>query len=114
VAARIPLPGARTSLSTTLTIPAARSGWYLLRARGESQVYPILDVYPYATTSPIYVTVGGKPIRSRSDAEYFLAWIARLEAGVLANDSWNTEAEKSQGVETIKRAREEFELRLGQ
>jgi hypothetical protein len=114
VAARIPLPGARTSVSTTLTIPGARSGWYLLRARGERQVYPILDVYPYATTSPIYVTVGGKPIRSRPDAEYFLAWIARLEAGVLANDSWNTEAEKSQALETIKRAKEEFELRLGQ
>jgi hypothetical protein len=114
VVATLPLSGDRTSLSTTVAIPADRSGWYLLRARGENPLYPILDVYPYATTSPIYVTVGGEAVRSRGDAEYFLAWIARLEASVLANDSWNTEAEKSQTLETIRRAKEEFELRLGQ
>jgi hypothetical protein len=113
VVARIPLSEDRTSISTKVTISASGSGWYLLRARGEGPIYPILDVYPYATTSPIYVTVGGQPVRSKPDAQYFLAWIARLETSVLTNDGWNTEAEKSQTLETIRQARKEFELRLG-
>lgn len=114
VVARIPLTGDRTTISTMVKIPARRSGWYLLRARGDGPAYPILDVYPYATTSPIYVTVGGEPVRSRPDAEYFIAWIGRLEAAALANRDWNTEEEKSGTLETIRRAREEFVQRLGQ
>ena len=35
------------------------SGWFLLRARSDRAIEPVLDLYPYATTSPIYVTVGG-------------------------------------------------------
>ena len=52
-----------------------RSGWFLLRARTDRAVYPVLDLYPYATTSPVYVIVGGQPIRSAGDAEYFMMWI---------------------------------------
>jgi TolB protein len=108
VVASIPLTGDRTTVSTTVKIPARRSGWYLLRARADGPVYPILDVYPYATTSPIYLTVGGEPVRSRPDAEYFIAWIGRLEAAALANREWNTEEEKSSALDNIRRAREEF------
>jgi TolB protein len=110
----IPLSGHRTSLTTSLKIPARESGWYLLRARGNGPVYPILDVYPYATTSPIYVTVAGEPVRSRPDAEYFVGWIDRLKRGVLASGDWNSEREKTEVLETIERARGEFTRRLGQ
>jgi TolB protein len=113
VAAEIQLRGDRTRVSTALRIPVEESGWYVLRARGDGPVYPILDVYPYATTSPIYVNVGGAPIRSKPDADYFLAWIARLEADALAHDKWNSETEKSESLETIRRAKKEFERRLG-
>lgn len=108
VVAEIPLVGNRTSVSTTLKIPVQESGWYLLRARGDRPAYPILDVYPYATTSPIYVTVGGTRIRSSADAEYFIAWIDRLRTGVEANRDWNTQEEKSEVLTTLQRAREEF------
>jgi hypothetical protein len=111
VVAKIPLARSSTTVSTTLQIPIRRSGWYLLRARGDGPAYPILDVYPYATTSPIYVTVGGEPIRSNTDAEYFLAWIARLESAALAHPDWNTQQEKAQALATIRRARNEFEAR---
>ena len=114
VVAEIPLTGKRTTVATSLTIPVRESGWYLLRARGEKPVYPVLDVYPYATTSPIYVTVGGQPIRSREDAQYFIAWIDRLHAGALAHREWNSEGEKTHSMEIIRRARKEFVRRLGQ
>jgi TolB protein len=111
VVAEIKLPGDRTSVSTTVRVPASGSGWYLLRARGDGPAYPILDVYPYATTSPIYVTVGGEPIRSAADAEYFISWIDRLEGGVRASGDWNTEEEKAAVLQTLRQARTEFERR---
>ena len=50
------------------TIPVSRSGWCVLRAWSEKAEHPILDMYPYATTSPIYVTVEGstpEPAKTR-------------------------------------------------
>lgn len=111
VVAKIPLTGDRTSISTTVQLRASRSGWYLLRARGNLPTYPILDFYPYATTSPIYVTIGGEPIRSPADAEYFLAWITRLETTALAHKDWNTEQEKDTALAAIRKASAEFERR---
>jgi hypothetical protein len=87
------------------------SGWFLLRARSDRAIYPVLDLYPYATTSPVYVTVGGKPARSPEDAAYFLAWIDRLEGTARANTDWNTTEERDHTLELIGLAREEFERR---
>jgi hypothetical protein len=109
----IPLTGDRTRVSTTVRLPVRGSGWYLLRARGNGPSYPVLDFYPYATTSPIYVTVARQPIRSPRDANYFVAWISRLEAAALANKDWNTEEEKASALASIREARAEFERRGG-
>jgi dipeptidyl aminopeptidase/acylaminoacyl peptidase len=109
----IPLTGDRTRISTSVRLPVRGSGWYLVRARGNGPSYPILDVYPYATTSPIYVTVARQPIRSPKDASYFVAWISRLEAAALANKDWNTEEEKASTLASIRQARAEFEARGG-
>ena len=109
----IPLPGDRTKVSTSVRVPVRGSGWYLLRARGNGPAYPILDFYPYATTSPIYVTVARQPISSPRDATYFVAWIARLEAAALASKDWNTEAERTSTLTSIREARAEFERRGG-
>ena len=100
---QIPLPGDRTKVSTNVRVPVRGSGWYLLRARGKGPAYPVLDVYPYATTSPIYVTVARQPIRSPRDATYFIAWISRLEAAALASKDWNTEEEKASALRAYVR-----------
>jgi TolB protein len=107
----IPLSGDRTKTSISLPVPVRGSGWYLLRARGKGPAYPILDVYPYATTGPIYVTVDRQPIRSPRDATYFGAWIDRLEAAVRASKDWNTEEERTRVLTDISEARAEFERR---
>jgi Tol biopolymer transport system component len=113
VIATVPLSGDRTSASARITLPVRGSGWYLLRARGNGPVYPVLDVYPYATTSPIYVTVARQPIRSPRDANYFIAWINRLEAAANAHGDWNTEAEKREVLRLMGKAKEEFQARGG-
>jgi len=113
VIATVPLSGDRTSATARIKLPVRGSGWYLLRARGNGPVYPVLDVYPYATTSPIYVTVARQPIRSPRDADYFIAWINRLESAANAHGDWNTDAEKREVLRLMGKAKEEFQSRGG-
>jgi TolB protein len=114
VAATVPLTENRTDVALAIKLAIHESGWYLLRARGSRPAYPILDFYPYATTSPIYVTVGGRPIRSAADAKYFIAWIDRLEAGAAAHPGWNSSDERTATLESIRQARAVFQRQLEQ
>ncbi len=90
------------------TIPISRSGWCLLRAWSEKAEHPILDMYPYATTSPIYVTVAGSHPKPVKDAAYFVAWIDRMIDAAKKNQDWNTEAEKTSVLNTLGSAREVY------
>src|SRR5256886_4423488 len=78
VVATIPLPGDRRAARDTVGIAVAASGWYVLRAWSERARTPVLDLYPFASTSPIYVRVGEQPVRSPEDAAVFVPWIDRL------------------------------------
>jgi TolB protein len=111
VAASIPLTGDRMQARTVVPLDVDRSSWFVLRAYADSPQSPILDLYPFASTSPIYVTVGDGPVRSREDAEYFLTWIDRLREDVEAHDGWNTAAERRAVLESIAKARTEFDRR---
>ncbi|MGH7628013.1 MAG: CehA/McbA family metallohydrolase [Gemmatimonadales bacterium] len=91
-------------------IDVAGSGWYTVRAWSRAARHPVLDsYYPFATTSPIYVTVGGAPIRSPADAAYFLKWTDRLDSLARAHADWNTPAERDEVLGQIARARAVFE-----
>ena len=102
------LDGKRTSAHVDGSIPLESSGWCVLRAFSDKAEYPILDLYPYATTSPVYVSVAGAPVRSAADAAYFVGWIDRLIASVRGNASWNTEAEKASVLAMLEEARKEY------
>ncbi len=84
----------------------SQSGWCLLRAWGEKAEHPVLDQYPYATTSPIYVTVAGSPAKSPDDAAYFVAWIDRLTEAAKSHPDWNTDAEKETVLNQLQQARQ--------
>jgi TolB protein len=99
------LSGDRESADVEDTIPVSRSGWCLLRAWSEKAEHPVLDMYPYATTSPIYIAVeGSKPNRSQ-DAAYFITWIDRMIDAAKANQDWNTDAEKKAVLDMLLTAR---------
>jgi TolB protein len=87
------------------TIPVTGSGWCLLRAWSEKAEHPILDIYPYATTSPIYLSVDGSHPESTQDAAYFVAWIDRLRAAAESNQDWNNDAEKTSVMTLLDSAR---------
>jgi hypothetical protein len=80
----------------------------VLRAFSDRAEYPILDLYPYATTSPIYVSVAGAPVRNAEDATYFVLWMDRLIAAARTNTSYNTEDEKQSVLSMLQTAREKY------
>jgi TolB protein len=90
------------------TVSISQSGWCLLRASSEKPEHPVLDDYVYATTSPVYVSVGGAAAKSAVDAAFFLAWIGRLEATVRSNQDWNTSEEKAMVLKTLDQARQVY------
>jgi len=86
-------------------ISISQSGWCLLRAWSERAEDPVLDAYPYATTSPIYIAVAGSAAKPIEDAAYFVAWIDRMIQDAKSNRDWNTEAEKTSVLDLLNRAR---------
>jgi TolB protein len=105
VARELKLNGDRQSADIEDNLPISRSGWCLLRAWSDKAEHPVLDAYPYATTSPIYVTVAGSTQKPAEDAAYFVAWIDRLIDAAKGNKDWNTPAEKDAVLNLLDYAR---------
>jgi hypothetical protein len=63
----------------------------------------------YATTSPVYVTIGGQKPHAPEDAEYFAAWIDRTIEGTAHYPDWNSAAEKQLVLGRLREARAVYE-----
>jgi TolB protein len=99
------LESERESTDVGGTIRLEQSGWCALRAWSEKAQYPVMDNYTYATTSPVYVTIGGKRAYSQQDAEYFKAWIDRTIEVTEAYPDWNSPEEKQRVMSKLREAR---------
>lgn len=108
VVATVPVGRDGHSATAEVLLVVDQSGWYVLRAWSRRPRYPVLDVHPFASTSPIYVTVGGQPVRSPVDAAYFLAWIDRVAGATAAHQAWNTPGERTAVLARIAEARKVF------
>src|SRR5271169_1977349 len=109
VAQALKLEGTRESADLAGTIPLEESGWCLLRAWSEKAEYPVMDNYAYATTSPVYVTIGGKRAYAKEDAEYFKAWIDRTMEITGNYPDWNSAKEKQGVMKKLGDARAVYE-----
>ncbi len=109
VAQELALNRDRTSAQVDGSISIGTSGWCVLRAFSDKAEYPILDLYPYATTSPVYITVAGAPLHNPADATFFVTWMDRLISAARNNSSWNTEAEKQSVLSMLEEAKTKYE-----
>ena len=87
-------------------IELADGGWVLLRAFNDAPNPWVLDLYPYATTSPIYFDAPPPP--APADAAYFVAWMDRVIQAAEARGGWNAESEKTATLEYLNAARDKF------
>jgi len=109
VAQTLQLDTARTSSDISGTLPISESGWCVLRASSDAAEYPVLDNYVYATTSPIYISIGGKAPHAPEDARYFAAWIDRVAEATAAYPDWNSAGEKAYVLGRLAEARKVYE-----
>ncbi len=102
-----------TSVDLNGAIPVNESGWILLRAWNDDPDALIFDLYPYASTSPVYVSIDGRPATSPRDAEYFLRWIDRIIASAEARQDYNDAQEKKDTMDYLRAGRAVFEGKAG-
>lgn len=91
------------------TIAVTGSGWVLLRAWNDGPDADVMDIYPYATTSPVYVRVRDQPRRSRDAAMYFLRWLDRIQTATERNSNYRTAVERDAVLQDVRRARTFYE-----
>ena len=86
--------------------PASSGGVLLLHGEEFHSSYwgHIRPARAAATTSPIYVRVGGRPRRSRPAATWALHWLDRLAKATLANPDYLTTSEREAVLQDISRA----------
>jgi len=90
----IDLGDSASSTDFSGSVVIQKSGWLLLRASSNEPHRDIFDMYPYATTSPVYINVDETRPYSTKDAEYFLAWIARVRDSAANHADYNSESER--------------------
>ena len=99
----------RNEADVSGTLGLTESGWCVLRASSDKAEYPVLENYVYATTSPIYVTIGDKRPRSREDARYFVAWMERVIGMTERYPDWNSAGEKESVLGRLRQAKAVYE-----
>lgn len=102
---RFELRGDRRTYDVTGEIRLKRGGWLALRAWNDGPNPQVLDLYPYATTSPVYI---GSPVAppAPDDAAYFTAWMDRVIEAAEAPRDWNHGNERQATLEYLRSARE--------
>src|SRR5207253_9957622 len=103
---------AQADVSGKVEIPA--SGWLVLRAWNDHADAKVQDIYPYASTSPVYLTIDGQAPRSPEDAAYFVSWLDRVIAGATARSDYNSAQEKQKTLQYLSAARTVFQTRREQ
>lgn len=105
----VPLTEHGTRAEFEGTVQVDRGAWLLLRAWSKHSDPAIYDIYPYASTNPVFVDLAGAPFGGQCNADYFIKWIDRVRESAAAHDGYNTPAEREHVLGEIDRARAVFE-----
>ena len=113
VVKRFDLSGDRRSLDSEGELQIDTGGWLLLRASNDGADPQVLDLYPYATTSPIYLELPGDVPTARDDAAYFAAWMERVLRSAEARDDYNDAREREATLAYLRRALDRYHALAG-
>jgi hypothetical protein len=109
------LSGDRRSFDGEGDLEIESDGWIVLRAWNDKADPLVLDIYPYATTSPVYLDGFGPRPDASADARYFVTWLDRvIEATTARDEDFNDERERRATLEYLQRARTAYAALAGQ
>ncbi|MCC8362755.1 CehA/McbA family metallohydrolase [Lysobacter sp. A6] len=109
VVKRFDLAGDRMRFDVEGELDATQGGWLLLRAWNDDADPKLLDLYPYATTNPVWLE--GDAPDARGDAAYFVAWLDRVIEAADARDDWNDAQEEAATLQYLREAQDKFRQR---
>lgn len=91
--------------SIAMAFEPRRSGWVAARA-----IFTAPDGHlRQAHTSPVYISVDGKPTASKADAEYMIRWIDHLTQVADKPGRYKSDAERSQVQAIYRQARQKYQ-----
>jgi TolB protein len=102
------LGGDRRRFDGAGEVEADHAGWLLLRAWNDGADPHVLDIYPYATTSPVYLELPGGMPADPADAGYFAAWLNRTIADAQERTDYRNVREKAAVLDYLGKARDHF------
>jgi hypothetical protein len=85
-------------------IPIERSSWIAVRALGPRHRLILNDTGAFAHTSPVYVTVGGRPVRERDDIRFYREWVEKLIARAERSGRFSTPERREEVVALFRKA----------
>jgi Tol biopolymer transport system component len=108
------LTGDRRSFDAEGEVPVEASGWLLLRAWNDASHPQVLDLYPYATTAPVWLELPAPRPPAPGDAAYFVDWLTRVIMATEARDDFNDDGERNATLEYLRTARDRYRGMAGE
>ena len=102
------LAGDRRNLDAAGELQVDTGGWLLLRAWNDGSDPQVLDLYPYATTSPVYLELPGGAPAAAADAAYFAAWMERVIGTAESRTDYRTARERQAILDYLRKARDHY------
>lgn len=88
------------------TVPVRESSWIALRALGPRHRLVVNDTQAWAHTSPVYVTIGERPVRVREDVRFYREWVEKLIARTEKSGRFKTAERKAEVLALFGKALE--------
>ena len=108
-ATEVPLGVGGRSAAFTASRRVTAGGWCHLRAEGApADRFPMDVTYVQAFTNPVWLRVGGRPVRDAAAAGYALRWIDKLQDMADAWPGWRSPRERARVFAQFDEAREVY------
>ena len=102
------LTGNRQRFDAEGDLDVGNARWLVLRAWNAGSDPEVLDIYPYATTSPIYLELPGRLPPDPADATYFVSWLDRVIADASARTDYRDTRERDAILSYLRKARDHY------
>jgi hypothetical protein len=94
----------KTTIEFQKQLPLRDSSWIALRALGPRHRLIMNDTMAFAHTSPVYITIGGRPVRLKDDIRFYREWVERLIARTEKSPRFSTPERRREVVSLFQKA----------